>query len=180
MKELRMLLILVLSISLCGCYHAGEHSNYVIIEESQNSLRYITSLYNYEELHNILSAQPSIGELQKSIHIDFMKITKVGYETLFQTDKGLILVVFASNKRYSYRKDIHLAKDVPPVVFDNIALGTPLSKIQQIDPLGDYSFLDAGSSEVPSISNHYLESGEHYTIYYDKTLCVISIEKSLI
>lgn len=180
MREFLLLLILVLCISLCGCNYTGEHSNYVIIDESQNSLSYITSSYNYEELHSILSAQPSIDKLQKLINIDFIKTTTLGYETLFQTDKGHILVAFSSNKQYSYRKDIHLVKDILPAVFDNIAPGTPLSKVQQIDPLGDYSFLYTGTSEAPAISNHYLESGEHYTIYYDQTLCVTNIEKTLI
>lgn len=180
MKTLCFLLILALTISLCACHSIEDSKKYISISESQNSLHYIVSSHNYEELHNAIVSQPSIDELHKSISIDFVKITASGYETVFQTEKGFILVGFDSNRVYSYTKEIHFSQGVSEASFANITQGMPLSEIHKIDPHGDYSFLYASVSGIPAISHHYFESGTHYTIYYDDKFCVTNIDKTLI
>ncbi|MGM9601661.1 MAG: hypothetical protein ACI3W5_08815 [Faecousia sp.] len=180
MRIIKLLLTIFICAMLCACSSSEETMDVLEIDKTQNSLQFILSEKNYEELCKVLGGKPSVSSLHNSISVDFIKATDTGYSTVFQTERGLVLVVFDSQQMYAYAKNIRLSQSVLEKEMDGIEKGAPLEKIQSLDPNGDYSFLYVSQSGAPAISHHYLENGMHYTIYYDDEFCVLSVKKEML
>lgn len=87
MKLYCVLFVLILSILLCACSPTKHTENYIEIDDEQNSLLYVSSEHDYDELLEVLSFKPSVEELDRSVQLDFVKITASGFSTILRTKK---------------------------------------------------------------------------------------------
>ena len=177
---LKLLFIISACTMLFACTASNNLADYAEISESQNSLEYISAEKEYSKLLEVLSDKPSIETLHKTVCIDFIKIVRDGYSTLFLTDEGLVEVKFDANKNHLSTKRIILNPDISESDMAQISVGDSLAFVRSVDPQGDYSFLYTSHNGIPAISNHYLENGTCYTIHYDETWHVAEVEKRLI
>lgn len=177
---LKLTFVFVICTMLSACNVSDEIVHYIEINESQNSLEYVCTEKKFSRLTDALSKKTTIEALHKTVGIDFIKTRQNGYSTLFLTEKGLVEVQFDSHKNHICTKRIYLNSNISELDMDQITVGDHLSFVRSLDPQGDYSFLYTGQSQTPAISNHYLENGLSYRIYYDEAWCVATIEKGLL
>ncbi len=181
MKKIRLIVIIFLvCATLASCNNRKQPADIIQITNDQNSLQYVTSTVDYEQLRKALDNRPSILKLNEIIPLDFMKITETGYSTIFKTEKGFVYVTFDSQQDYLFAKHIQISKDMTEAEMDSIPAGTSLADIKNMDAMGDYSFLYVSASNAPAISHHYLENGLHYAIYYGEDFKVLFIEKDVV
>lgn len=180
MRKYIHLLVLFLCTILCACSASGEVLHVVKIDESENSLQFVSPEVDSEILFKLLSMRPSIDELNSAIPLSFIKTTETGYTTIFQTEKGMVLVSFDAQQVYSHAQILRIAQGISEKEMDNIAIGSHLEDVMLIDPDGEYLFLYTSSSDVPLISQHLLENGVQYTFFYDEEFHIISIKRSIL
>ncbi len=64
--------------------------------------------------------------------------------------------------------------------FDNLKTGQSLDDVREIDPDGEYLFLETGRNDTPKVSSHYTKDGYFITVEYDDANVIISINEERI
>lgn len=179
MKFLRFLCIALCLISLYAC-KGDEQYMYTEISDEQCSLQYVQSKCDYNDLIKAVNQKPTIEELSKQVHIDCVKVVENGYTVLLDTNEGYVLLHFKSDRVHSDTERIYLSDASVENQISNVAIGTDVYTVQQIDPHGAYPFFYTGIAQPQKVSSHYFESGAYYKVYYNEQYEVIKVEKKII
>lgn len=141
---------------------------YVVNEADQKMIIYNESeqVYKFEDVKNYLNENIEVTVFCQEFKIPYYKHYNEMYYTVFNTDDGLKLFVFDSNRKFINIRDITFSKDADETGIKALTKGININEVRIFDPNGQYDFMYHNWSDYPKISYHYFGNGKCYTIFY--------------
>ncbi len=164
--QLLIILTIIMSLILISC--SSEGGNMILVEQNVDMLSLAKITHKYSKVVEALNLNTDIDNLDDLLGKQSYKKNEWGYYTIVNTDEGLLMICFNSEKIYIGCMNITFSDDLIRADIADLSVGMSLDKVKTLDPKGSYPFLYSGWGGYPKVSYHYFRNGTVYIIQYDE------------
>lgn len=177
-----MSLVFVLAILLSSCTYDKDEKMNIEISPLSSIIELSTKVYDEASLCEISGFEGSIDELDSKYPIECVRYgdnTGQTYRVSYLGENSIVSITYDSaGNRLWWRKIYNTRLSLSD--FDAISIGQPLNDVMDLDPSGDYLFLQTGRGDFPRVSTHCTREGYLISFTYDEANRIIGIHREYV
>ena len=160
---------IILMFILCSC---SKQEGQTDANSKPSGHMAVERLYTEQDLLAITESESNLDALLTQYPTLYTKIAYGQYQVAHYGKESVAITLFDEEKNFLFGKIYNCTLNSN--AFDHLQIGDSLDAVMDLDPDGDYIFLQTGRGS-PRVSKHYTLDKSEILITYDETLRIVDI-----
>lgn len=138
-----------------------------LLNHEEKSIDYMVGLTEDSILQACINEKACLHEFGFRTTLTAVREIQMCYIGYVNTNSGIYQLCFDAQGHFLSAFSVHYSASTPSEIM-NIAPGTPVLDVCNVDPQGVFPFLYMSSKQPTQVSWHYMEDGTLCVIHYDE------------